>query len=212
MQEQIVGGGTAPSDAPEQPGPTDAQLEAMVRAKRSRRDESGVESLGDRDRDETLKAAAKGQPLTEPEIADALDFYFAAEADPEVAIVPTPLTLNLGTKEKPRKIRWEVLPVPDTEITRIRRESVRGTRAQRRRGDAEVDENLVARKIVVLGTVTPDLSTLARRLGVQDPVDALNTYFRKFGKTGLITQISGEILSISGWDDEDVQEAEAARG
>lgn len=112
MQEQIVGGGTAPSDAPEQPGPTDAQLEAMVRAKRSRRDESGVESLGDRDRDETLKAAAKGQPLTEPEIADALDFYFAAEADPEVAIVPTPLTLNLGTKEKPRKIRWEVLPVP----------------------------------------------------------------------------------------------------
>lgn len=215
MQEQIVGGGENPASQPEPTGPSEADLERIVASKRARREAKENENgdgEGDRSVDQTLKAAAKGQPVTEPEIHDALEYYFAAEADPETEIVPTPLTLNLGTKDRPKKIRWEILPVPDTEITRIRRESVRGTRAQRRRGDAEVDENLVARKVVALGTVTPDLTALAGRMRVQDPTDALNAYFRKFGKTGLITQISGEILSISGWDDEDIQEAESARG
>lgn len=219
MQEQIVGGPqAAKTDVAPPPAQDtsaeDAALEAQVRARRARRERAEAEQDDPdvRPTAETLKAASKDQPVTDEEIHDALEFFLASDAEEEVKVTPTPMRLNLGTAKKPQYIRWEIVPVPDTEITRIRRESVRGTRAQRRRGDAEVDENLVARKIVTLGTVNPDLTTLARQLRVVDPTDALHAYFAKFGKTGLITQISGEILGISGWDDEDISEVESARG
>jgi hypothetical protein len=145
----------------------------------------------------------------------ALDFYLKseeqAEAEPEVE--PKPLKLNLGTKEKPEWVRWVIMPVEDTLITKFRRESQVGTRAQKRRGDAEVDEARVALKVVRAGTVDPDPKELARAMQTgPDPLDAIRAFFKRKQKTGIITQVSGEILSISGWDDEDVQEVEAARG
>jgi hypothetical protein len=109
-------------------------------------------------------------------------------------------------------VRWVIAPVSDTDITAIRKNSQGGTRAQRRRGDSEVDEALVSRRLVVKATVEPDPRELARAMKQVDPSDALHLFFAKYGKTGLITQISGEILSLSGWDDEDIQEVEAARG
>lgn len=165
-------------------------------------------------RDSQLIRQAKEESLPEGDVQDALEAFLRAEGDEE-EVVPTPLTINLGDDSKPNKIKWVILPVDDTEITRIRENSrTKGSRAQRRRGEGEVDEALVARKIVAKATVDPDLKGLAKKLSLVDPVDALYAYFKKFGKTGLITQISGEVLSISGWDDEAVQamEVEAAQG
>lgn len=196
----------------------DAQLEAQVMARRARREEKEQE---EEDREprrgrELLKAAQAGaeeeSDLSAGEAADALEHFMATEDDEGTVVEPKTLKLNLGTKAEPQWVRWTIVPVEDTEITRIRKNSVIGTRAQRRRGDAESDEALVSRRLVVKGTVDPDPKALAKTMNLLDPADAVQAFFRKYGKTGLITQVSGEILSISGWDDEDVQEVEAARG
>lgn len=203
---------------PVEGGMSDAQLEAAVRAKRERREavELAREEAGPRQGPELLRAAQRvnsgKDELSEDEVVSALEHFLATEEDAEVHVEPTELKLNLGTKGDKKWIRWVIAPVEDTRITAIRKESVKGTRAQRRSGQAEVDEALVGRKLVVEGTVDPDPRELARTMGFADPVDAVQAYFRKFGKTGLVTQISGEILSVSGWDDEDVQEVEVARG
>lgn len=164
---------------------------------------------------ELIHEAANGK-LSEEEAQDALEVFFKAEgekgnADPE----PQWLKVNVGSDKEPKRVRWLIQPVEDTEITKIRDAArTKGTRAQRRSGTAEVDENLVARRIVVEGSVVPDFRELAKRLNLVDPADAVSAYFNKFGKTGLITQLSGEILGLSGWDDEAIQEmeVEAAQG
>lgn len=198
-------------------GPMDeAALEQQVLERRRRR-EAAEESNGGEPRStkDVLRAAARGEKLTEEEIPSALDYYLASEeqTEAEPAIEPKELKLNLGTKEKPEFVRWVVVPVEDTVITKFRRESQAGTRAQKRRGDAEVDEAVVARKIVERATIDPDPRALAKAMDTgPDPKDAIYRFFARKGKTGMITQISGEVLSISGWDDEDVQEVEAAQG
>lgn len=201
------------------PGLT-ADQEAAIAARHERREAQAGGGLHREERDrsgpELMRAAQRSatgrDELTEPEIADALAFFLASEADADEQVEPTELKLNLGTKDEKKYVRWVIAPIEDTRITAIRKESVKGTRAQRRSGQAETDEALVSRKIVIEGTVEPDPREMARAMGLVDPVDALDRYFRRYGKTGLITQISSEILSVSGWDDEDIQEVEAARG
>lgn len=205
------------ADGPPQAGMTEEQLEAFVQAKRDRREAGEQADDGEARTGSRLLRAAQGvnsgkDELTEDEIVGALDYFLATEQDAEVTVEPVELKLNVGTKGEKKFIRWVIAPVEDTRITAIRKESVKGTRAQRRSGQAEVDETLVSRKLVVEGTVEPDPKVLAKTMGLSDPSDAIHAFFKRFGKTGLITQISGEILSASGWDDEDLQEVEAARG
>lgn len=197
---------------------TDAERIITARREARERNEATGADAEPRKGQDLLRAATKvdgtkATELKDEEIVAALDHFLATEQDAEEEIEPKALKLNVGTKEKPAWIRWVIVPVDDTEITRMRKNSQAGTRAQRRRGEAEVDEALVSRKLVVRGTVEPDIGDLARTMDSgPDPADAVHAYFKKFGKTGLITQISGEILSISGWDDEDVQEVQAAQG
>ncbi|MET0604177.1 MAG: hypothetical protein ABW167_19490 [Baekduia sp.] len=217
----VVGGAPDPdavsADGPPQEGMTEEELKAFVQAKRDRREAREVEDDDEPRTGSRLLRAAQGvnsgkDELSEKEIVGALDYFLATEQDAEVTVEPTELKLNVGTKGERKLIRWVIAPVEDTRITAIRKESVKGTRAQRRSGQAEVDETLVSRKLVVEGTVDPDPRELARTMGLSDTADAIHAFFKRFGKTGLITQISGEILSVSGWDDEDLQEVEAARG
>jgi hypothetical protein len=167
---------------------------------------------------DTLAKAVEGRldaKRDSEQMADALDWLMEREADPDRAPEPKTLKLNLGTSDEPQWVRWVIVAVEDSKITAIREQSRKGgNRRQRRAGtlDAEIDEMQVARKMVVEGTVEPAMGALAKRLGLIDPADAVYEFFRKAGKTGLITQLSGEILSISGWDDEDLQEVDAARG
>lgn len=196
------------------------ELQANIETVRQRRaarqeQEQDAHDGPDRSGAELLRAAAAAKApgaLSDTEIVSALDHFMATEQDAEVQVEPKPLKLNLGTKDSPQWVRWVIAPVSDTEITQIRKNSTVGTRAQRRRGESEPDESLVSRKLVVRGTVDPDPQELARRMGIADQADAVHAYFKRYGKTGLVTQISSEILSISGWDDEDIQEVDAARG
>lgn len=206
----------ATANEPKPLSPEDLEQQVMARRK-AREVAADAPPAEPRQGRQLLAAAAKvkdaeSHDLQPVEIADALDFFLASEQDADMEVEPKELKLNLGTKDKPRFVKWTITPIDDTEITRIRKESAGGTRAQRRSGGGEVDEAVVSRKLVVRATIDPDPVKLALTLNVVDPSDAVHTYFKKFGKTGLITQISGEILSISGWDDEDIQEIDAARG
>jgi hypothetical protein len=161
-----------------------------------------------------IKAAANGK-LKDNEVHDALGVYLRKEGEaPPEGGEPKPLKLNVGTDDKPLFIRWVIQPVEDSDITKARESSQSGNRAQRRAGESTTDETLVARKIVAKGTVEPSAKALTEATGLIDVNDALYAYFKRFGKTGLITQISGAILSISGWDEDDVQsmEVEAVQG
>ena len=178
-----------------------------------RRPVAAPPSLPDDARDSELIRAAATDRLPDDRVQDALDVFMRAEGDNPTE--PQPLKINLGTKDEPNYVKWVVAPIDDSEIQRFREQSrTKGSRAARRRGEGDVDEGLVARKIVARGTVEPDMGKLREKVGAADPADAVYAYFRKFGKTGLITKISGEILTLSGWDDEAVQEmeVEAAKG
>lgn len=186
---------------------------AMAAEARRRREmkELGGDDGEDRTAQQAVRAAARGEKLDPDEIHDAVELFLAEEGE-EPEIEPQELKLNLGTRDKPKYVAWTVVPVDDEEIVQIRKRSSKGNRARRRAGEADIDENLVARRIVVKGTVNPDLAELGKSMRLADPADALLAYFRRFGKTGLILQISGEILNISGYDEDDISELDAALG
>jgi hypothetical protein len=200
----------------EQQPQSEAEVEAQVRARQARRKkEEEAAEAGDKSPSELLEAAATGKKLSAEEVHDALELFLA---DDESAVEPKALTLNVGTLKKPKKIRWTIVPIDDQVIAQIRKSSVTGSRAQRRRGEGDVDDVLVARRIVARATVEPDMKALVEAMNEPPhpsgpaPEDAILKYFRKFGKTGLIVQISGEILNISGYDEEDISELDAASG
>lgn len=189
-----------------------ASIEARQQRRRAKEAEEGDGEL--RPVDEVMKAAAKSEKLEGEEVQDALEVFFAEEGDEDaVDSEPKPLKVNVGSTKKPRYVRFIVNPIDEDVIKDIRKRSRTGTKAQIRRGEGEVDENLVARRIVAKATVEPDFKALAGRLGIRTGADdAVQAYFRKFKKTGLILGISGEILGLSGYDEDDVSELDAAGG
>ena len=156
-----------------------------------------------------VAAARDGQRLADAEKTSALDWFLNEEPK---AMEEETLTkeLNFGTQDEPRWVSWTIKPVP-MEVMRAIRKKAGNTRAARQTG--EVDEYRVNLEIVVEGTVDPDLRSAARQLheegrGPADPVDALRAKFAS--KPGYITQLGAAIMTLSGFNDEDVRDAEKA--
>jgi hypothetical protein len=153
-----------------------------------------------------VAAASQGGKLSNEEQSSALQWFLSDEPDAgEVAT--RELELNVGSSDEPRWIAWVIRPIDESVIRAARREA-NGPRAQRRTG-GEGDEARGQARIVVAGTVTPDLVAAAKQQNIPDPAVAVRRRFSH--KPGLLTQISGEIMSLSGFDDEDVREASAAK-
>jgi hypothetical protein len=153
---------------------------------------------------EAVRAAAEGQKLQPEEHASALQFFLDARADAPQGVSTKTLELRVGE----RWFDWTIRPV-DMDTMRTIRKRAMDTKQARRSGD--VDENRVNLAMVVAGTVSPDLQDEARKahrdgIGPPDPVQVLKMMMQD--KPGYIAQIAGEIMSISGFDDEDVREAE----
>jgi len=153
-----------------------------------------------------IGAAATGKKLSPKETEDALEWFLSNE-DQDFT---QELSLNVGSPAKPKWINWEIKTVDLDTLRRIRRQSQAGSRAQRRGAQAgEIDEVEANLRIVLEGTASPDLHDIAKQMGDIDPAETLKRRFSH--KPGLIGQISGEIMSISGYDDEDVREVDAAK-
>jgi hypothetical protein len=142
---------------------------------------------------EAVRAAAKNGKLS-PEQENAAVEWFLSDSEPIEKVIE----FNVGTENEPRWIPWTVQPVDLEVLRRIRKNSQTTRRGE---GMDEVEANL---KIVVAGTLNPDLRDMARQRGVPAPEEALRLRFAS--KPGLLGQIAGEILSLSGYDAEDMRD------
>lgn len=148
-------------------------------------------------------AAAKGKsvekldPTTQQ---NALDWFISSEP---IGGETTSVRLNVGTEDEPRWIEWKLRAIELDALRTIRKRAA-NSREARRTGN--IDEFRVNLEIVAAATVEPDLKTAAEKLGIADPAEALRQRF--YNRPGYITQLAGKVLTASGFDEEDVQDAE----
>jgi len=163
------------------------------------------EFVDDRPVEEVLEALAADKPISEGESRSATDWFLSEDPTEEGDSTHT-IELNVGVGEKQDWISWVVRPIDSDELRRIQRQ----TQALRRRGkqdDIAVDllGNL---KTVIAGSVDPDIEAIAQEQRVA-PEGLLQRRFRS--KPGLIAQLASQIMSLSGFDDEDVRDALSAK-
>lgn len=161
---------------------------------------------------ELIEAAARvadgREKLTADEQVDATEWFLSDTDDTDDTYS---FQINVGTPTKKKWVEWTIQPVDQDELRRIRRNSQQGNRRARRAGGTgELDGDKANVEIVVRGTISPDLREAAKARGIVDPADAVRFRFKR--KPGLIDQIAGEIMALSGYDDDDVREVDAARG
>lgn len=172
------------------------------------------------DRDLIRRAAGpegdgKGSDLDVPEQITALDWFLS---DAPVAVEYT-FDINIGNPRDQRWVKWTIQAVDVDVLRRIRKEAEgpRRTRRARQPGETpEVDQQEMSARIVVAGTIDPDLRGIARMKGAPEHPDpdvaAIQVLKHRFRhKPGLIDQLSIEVMALSGYDDEDIREHAAGK-
>lgn len=192
----------AQATAPDLRGPRDADREPLDSRQAVER-AAGPKAAKDPRAGEKEAAA-----MTPDEKRAALD-WFLSDDDSEVGLQQT-IQLNVAGPDEPENwIDWTIRSLDLDTIDAIRQRHRRGNRAQRREGTATVDEMATAVAIVTTATVVPNLEEVRQKKQAVSAEHVLRHRFR--GKGGLIIQISGKVLELSGYDDDDVREARAAR-
>lgn len=151
---------------------------------------------------EIIEAAATGRKLDGLEQNVALEWFLSDDPQDQEDLTRT-IEINVGKSDEEQWIPWTIRAVDLDTLRRIRKATMA------RRGLGEFDEVQANLKIVVSGTVEPDLLAAAHQMHIATAEKALQRRFRH--KPGLLGQISGEIMALSGYDDEDVREVQAAK-
>lgn len=153
-------------------------------------------------------AGEKGRRPTDREVDSATEWFMSDEPPEGEADLEHTIELNVGGPDENTEhyVAWTVKPIDLDELRRIRRQAT-SSRAQRRAGGDGYDEVAANIKTVIAGTVDPDLIGAAREKGT-NPEVLLRGKFRH--KPGLLAQLSGQIMALSGYDDADVREVKAA--
>jgi hypothetical protein len=139
-------------------------------------------------------------------IQSATDFLLSAFHDERREITQT-LIINVGGVGNDRKeVSWTIKALPGPLVRKIREDSEAVVRRAGGTGAGVVSSSFQAAvRYLIEASVDPNLKQLARQTGIADPAafleEALNL------KQGLIEQISGKILALSGYDADDVQDA-----
>jgi XkdN-like tail assembly chaperone len=202
--------GDGPQANPENPGElSDAELLERAQKTDQLKDLTEGEEQEARTGAAAVAAARDARSIGDGEAASALDWFL--NEDPSAAANETETKeLNFGTQDSPKWVPWTIKAVP-MEVMRAIRKKAQNSRLARQTG--ETDEYRVNLEIVVEGTVDPDIKEATRILNEQgrfsgDPVDALRAKFQP--KPGYIAQLAGQIMTLSGFNDEDVRDAERA--
>lgn len=124
--------------------------------------------------------------------------------------VTATIEVNVGGPGQERLIPWVVRSLDQDTIQAIRDRSRVGNRRQRRdTGTEDVNEMKAATGMVAAATIDPDLEEVRKAKNV--PSREMVVEHRLRHKPGLILQISGKIMEISGYDEDDVRDAIAAK-
>ena len=149
---------------------------------------------------------ATGAGVSEPD-ADAALRWLLEDAPDESDLSTKEVTVNVGSTEKPRKVTLTLRGVDEPKLRQIRRRvNAQAQQAARRRrgGAGEVDETEVNVRVIAEAIVKPDLDDVCKQLGINDKSMWVR---RKLAhKPGLITQLAGEVYSLSGYDEDDIEE------
>lgn len=205
---------TATQDDPQTGVPTDDELaaqqaaqdiiggtrEALVAASQNGQGVKGAPTL-----------TAEGQSL-------AVEWFLSNEEIP----AEKTLDVNVGARTVP----WTIKAIDADALKQARKMSEEGSRTQKRARAqsgvaAEVDQAENNARVVIAGTVDPDLRKLAAemqaKIGFVDhrpdkdaaAVELLRDRFAN--KPGIIDMLAGEIVVLSGYDDEAVVEHAAGK-
>jgi hypothetical protein len=154
---------------------------------------------------EVLDSLAADKAVSDTEATSALEWFLSEEPDEDVEQTHT-IEINVGVGDTQHWISWVVRPIDGDVLRRIQRQ----TSAMRRRGrqdDLAVDQ-LGNLKVIVAGSVEPDIEAIAVQQG-KPPEGILLKRFAK--KPGLIAQLATQIMALSGFDDDDVRDALSAK-
>lgn len=158
---------------------------------------------------DAVKAVADKDPkaTTAEERSAALEWFLSSEVE-ETAWAYLPVNVSAAGQAE-RIVDFKIQVLDRDRIKQIRDES-RRTNAD---GVLEMDEMEANLRIAVEGLIEPNLRKDERLRVVRgqqflDPADALKARFTH--KPGIIDQIAGKIIQISGYNDADVKEIRAA--
>jgi hypothetical protein len=194
-----------PPERPVAPRPRQRQQEQALPPPTALRGREERPQEEDRGTPDVLADLAADKSVSESEATSALEWFLDEEPDEDAE--PTHIIeINVGVGDNSKWVRWTVRPIDTDELRRIQRT----TSALRRRGrqdDLAIDQ-LGNLKVIIAGSVEPDVEALAHDRGVT-PEALLQKQFRK--KPGLIAQIANQIMALYGFDDEDVRDALSAK-
>jgi hypothetical protein len=148
--------------------------------------------------------------MTQKQTMDALEWFLMPEDETDLTHT---FEINVGGVGDANEvwIKWTVMPVDMDKLRRIRRAAQpKKARRGQPQGEGDFDGTNANIQVIIEGTQSPDLRAAARELGSVSAEPIVKARFRH--KPGLIDQIANEIMAVSGYDDEDIQEIAAAQG
>jgi hypothetical protein len=144
-----------------------------------------------------------GSDLTEQEAQDGADWFTSDEEEEEGYL---DFDLNVASKGE-RWVRFRVQALQRKEIDLIRKQNT----VEKPDGTRETNELDANVRIAVEGLIVPDLRKpemrKVRGQSYMDPADALEARFAH--KPGLVDQITGKVIDVSGYGDGDLREVRA---
>lgn len=157
-------------------------------------------------------AAATNPPeaIADSTAINATDWFLGAEANDDETVAWAWLPVNVaGPGKKERLVNFKIQVLDRDVIDQKRKEATR-TKAD---GTSDMDGMEANLRIAIEGILEPNIKgdakfRVVRGQEFMDPGDALRARFAH--KPGVIDQIAGKILEISGYNNTDVKEVKAA--
>lgn len=142
-------------------------------------------------------------------VPDATEWLLRALQEPPH--IEHTLIVNVGGVGPDRQeVSWKIKTLEGKLIRKIREDADQVVRRSGGTGAGTTGASWIANvRIVLEGSVSPDLKAIARQVGVADPTVVLEQALNH--KQGLVDQIAGSILQLSGYDNEDVRDAVEVR-
>jgi hypothetical protein len=173
-----------------------------------------------------VKKLAEGAEVSAADVTSATDWFLERADDPSPDSLrhTHDLDVNVGGLNEgvKRIVRWVITSVDPTEEERIRKAVLQLSRRGKGRNAQltaeDLDEGEFQARMVVAGSVDPNFWEIAESSAryaqykapdrYSAPVAALKWGLRH--KPGLIQQIAGHIGAMSGYDNDDVKDAQKA--
>lgn len=167
---------------------------------------------------EDVTRVEEGRKITEPDIddetAEDATTWLLASFREELPRPKHTLKLNVGSISQPKFVKWRVQALPVEMIDKIREDSMPATNRQMRRGGlaalgdpkAQYRGNL---KLIAAATIDPDVKAVCASTGLKGEIEFLEDVFRY--NSGLVDLIASAILTLSGYDEDNVQDAVEAQ-